>query len=210
MTFATRLAASSKIKCNIPKGGAVNVAGLRLDMGEEDGSCRHCRALSLPRGDACRSRPAKPWKCRTARDGRWHTEPNRAMPWKSGCMPRSDPVSQRPSLVSTLPRPRCAAASIPGTAPVRHSERKIPPAPSSQGLSHASASWDFTERLPRRALSRLHIKYGQTRLICGCLLGMPGIPCTALDPGSNPGRTSSLRLLMQLRLGKPHCGEGRA
>jgi hypothetical protein len=83
LTFATRLAASSKIKCNIPKGGAVNVAGLPLEMGEEDGSCSHCRALSLPRGDACRSRSAKPWKSRTARDGHWHTEPNRAMPWKA-------------------------------------------------------------------------------------------------------------------------------
>src|ERR1700675_2766804 len=49
----------------------------------------------------------------------------------------------RPSHVLRPLQPRCAAGSIRGTAPARWPGCKIRPAPSSQGLTYASASKDF-------------------------------------------------------------------
>jgi hypothetical protein len=126
----------------------LNVEWRLAEMREEGGPRTHCRAQLLPRGDISRNRSAKGWKCHTAPDCHWRIGLLHPMPKKNERTLRSGPMSGRPSPVLRSPRPRCAAGSIQGTAPVRWPDRKIRVAPSSQELAYASASKDF-RRLPR-------------------------------------------------------------
>src|SRR5215510_16517285 len=109
-------------------------------MGEEGGPRKHCRDPLLPRGDTVRTRSTKGLKCDTTRDCHLRIALLRPMPPTNECTYSIAPTRERSSTVLGPLEPRCAAGSIPGTAPARWPECRIRAALCSQGLAYGFAS----------------------------------------------------------------------